>query len=474
MSEAPQAKLMRWKASPLTFVRECFGVEPDRWQIKVLDKFLLHKRQALKACKGPGKTCVLAWLVWYFLCTRKHPKVACTSISGANLADGLWTELAKWQSRSVFLKEMFTWQKTRIICNDFPETWWASARQWSQSASSDAQADTLAGLHADNLLFIIDEAGSVPDGVAVAAEAGLATIGGDKHFVIAGNPTTLSGPLYRASNTERHLWDLTEITSDPHDPDRTPRVSKEWAQEQIDRHGIDNPWVLVNVFGRFPPSSLNALIGPDEVADCIKRVLHPNSQDGQANVLGIDPARFGDDPTALVRRQGRCVFTPVLKRGARTEEIAGMVAVMNRETPFDAVFIDSTGGYGAGIEDALRLAGIRVIPVNFSSKAKDDGYFNLRSEIWWDMTQWCKTGGKLPNSSELVRELCEPTYSFQGNKIRLEEKDQIKARLGWSPNIADAIATTFAMPVVAGRGRVGGFNEIIERKPFDPLARVRR
>lgn len=466
------AGIRRWKADPVAFVREVFGVEPDAWQADVLRAFPTHQRIAMKACKGPGKSCVLAWLGWNFLATRLHPKVACTSITGDNLADGLWTEFAKWQGKSALLKHSFTWTKTRIVANAHPETWWCSARSWPRSADSQSQADTLAGLHADNMLFIIDEAGGVPDSVASAADAGLANVVDptrqEAHLLIAGNPTSLEGTLYRACTRDRALWHITEITSDPDDPKRTPRVSKEWAKQQIDKHGRENPWVLVNVFGKFPPSSLNALIGPDEVADCMKRILHPNSQDGQSRLIGVDPARFGDDPTVIIERQGRCLFDPHVMRGAKTEEIAGRVALLNQQNPADAIFVDATGGYGSGVVDALRLSGLRVIEVNFSSAAKDDGYFNLRTEIWWDLVQWCKTGGKLPNSPDLVKELCEPTYSFQGNKIRLEEKDQIKARLGWSPNIADAAATTFAVPIVR-RQRV---STPADRKPFDPLGRV--
>ena len=87
-----------------------------------------------------------------------------------------------------------------------------------------------------------------------AAEAGLATdLTGKKcKILMAGNPTHLEGPLYRASTSERDLWYLREITADPDDPMRTPRVSIQWAREKIAKYGKDNPWVLVNVFGKFP------------------------------------------------------------------------------------------------------------------------------------------------------------------------------------------------------------------------------
>ena len=67
-----EADLMRWHAEPQSFVREVFGVAPDPWQDEVLAAFPYRQRIAMKACKGPGKTAVLAWLAWNFLLTRHY------------------------------------------------------------------------------------------------------------------------------------------------------------------------------------------------------------------------------------------------------------------------------------------------------------------------------------------------------------------------------------------------------------------
>jgi hypothetical protein len=196
------AKLAAWRRDPVMFVRENFRTEPDAWQVDILRAFPADNRLAMTACKGPGKTAILAWLIWNFIATRPHANVACTSISGDNLQDGLWKELAKWQARSPFLMETFEWQKTRIISREAPATWWASARSWAKSASQEQQANTLAGLHADYMMFVIDEAGGVPLAVAATAEAALAS-GIESKFVMAGNPTNTDGPLYAAATNQR-------------------------------------------------------------------------------------------------------------------------------------------------------------------------------------------------------------------------------------------------------------------------------
>lgn len=287
-------RITLWRKDPLRFVLDVFGVEPDDWQVDVLNSFRRNNRICLKAAKGCGKTTLLSWLAWNFLLTRPDAKIAATSITGDNLSDGLWAEMSKWQSRSGLLTNQFIWTKTRIFPKIGSDNWFMSARSWSKTGDPSQQANALAGLHADYIMFILDESGGIPDAVMAAAEAALST-GIESKIIQAGNPTHLDGPLYRACSVERHLWHVVEVTGDPDDPKRAPRISVQWAKEQIEKYGKDNPWVLVNVYGRFPPASINSLLGPDEVIAAMKR--NPKETDYQfaQKRLGIDVARFGDD-----------------------------------------------------------------------------------------------------------------------------------------------------------------------------------
>ena len=161
-----ETELLRaWKADPRRFVREQFGVTPDPWQDEVLAAFPRNQRLAMKACKGPGKTAVLAWLAWNFLVVNQDPKIAATSVSGDNLSDGLWAEMAKWQAKSPLLGAAFKWTRDRIFAKRRPQTWWMSARTWAKSADPASLGETLAGLHGDHILFLLDESGGIPDAV---------------------------------------------------------------------------------------------------------------------------------------------------------------------------------------------------------------------------------------------------------------------------------------------------------------------
>jgi hypothetical protein len=161
----------------------------------------------------------------------------------------------------------------RAIIDSTPPEPIASARKDDGEAKPEPEADAtpeqignaLAGLHADYVAWFMDETGDYPDAIMPTVEAIFAGSPKVARIVQAGNPTRLSGPLYPAVSKARHLWRVIDITADPDDPRRTPRVSVDHAREQIGLYGRDNPWVLINIFGEFPPSSLNALIGPEEV-----------------------------------------------------------------------------------------------------------------------------------------------------------------------------------------------------------------
>jgi hypothetical protein len=441
---SPEAKLIqKWLKDPVSFVVECLKAEPDKWQIQFLREFNSNQRMALKACKGPGKTAVLAWCILLFLCTRPHSKIAATSITKDNLEDNLWPELFKWMDHSEFLKKAFTWTKTRICSNEAPETWFVSARTWPRNADAQQQANTLAGLHADYLMFVLDESGGIPDAVMAAAEGGLST-GKETKILQAGNPTHLEGPLYRACTSERRLWYVQEITGDPKDPNRSTRVSVKWAQEQIEKYGTDNPWVLVNVFGKFPPASINALLGPDEVEAAMKRVVRVEDYEFAQKRLGVDVARFGDDSTALAPRQGLMCHQIEEMRNARGNEVAARVALGKQRWGWEVCFVDDGAGFGGAVIDSMLQGGLEAIPVNASGKADDPRYFNKRSEMHLRFSEWVKRGGCLPNSPRLKSEITAITYTFVNGKFRIVEKEQIKELLGYSPDYTDAICQTFA------------------------------
>jgi len=450
---AVQQKIRNWLTDPRIYVREQFRVEPDAWQAQALAAVAssdpIKRRIALKACTGPGKSTVLAWVGWWFLscfaCPGEHPKGAAVSCTSDNLRDNLWAEFAKWRDRSEFLKAAFSWTSTRIFANDHPETWFISARSWPKTANEEEQGRTLSGLHSEYVLILIDESGDIPLSVLRAGEQALSNCKWGK-ILQAGNPTSHDGILYAAVTSQADRWFPVAITGDPDDTRRSPRIGLEWAREQISLYGRDNPWVMAYILGEFPQTAINTMIGVDDVNAAMNRNIHPDSYSFSERRIGVDVARFGDDRTYIARRQGLQCFAGETMRNARSNDIAARVAAVNQEWQGDLIFVDATGGYGAGTEDALLQAQFKPVPVNFSGKPINPKYFNKRSEILFEFCEWVKRGGGLPNSPSLAKELTTMTYTFQDGKFRVEEKAQIKARLKFSPDECDAYATTFALP----------------------------
>ncbi len=434
-------------------VRELFHVEPDEWQIDGLEAFPNEPRIAMMACKGPGKTAVLAWLGWNFLLCYLNPKIAALSITGKNLKDGLWTEMSKWRGKAPLLKELFEVTSERIFLKAEPETWWMSARSWPQTADPQALADTLAGLWADNIMILMDEAGSTPPAVLATAQVIVANAhqtGKNAHVVLAGNTTTHTGALYDAAVAHRALWYVIEITADPDDPKRTPRIPIEYAREQIREYGRDNPWIMVNFLAKFPKQGLNTLISADEVITAQRRHYSELEYAGFPKIIGVDVAQFGDDESVMFKRQGKIAYPPLRMRNLSPLQGGPHVARIATEWSADSIQIDNSGGWGGAWYEFLTTSGYSYARgVQFGGSAAADGRFaNKRAEIMWEMCDWVKDGGALPPVPEMVSGLSSMTYGYDGKgRVLVEEKKQIKARLGRSPDLEDALACTFAYPV---------------------------
>lgn len=464
-------KVRLWREKPVAFVHDVFGATPDKWQEEVLNLFPTSPRIAMKAAKGPGKTCVLAWLCWNFLLTRFHPNIAAVSISADNLRDNLWKEMAVWRNRSKLLQGSFTWQKERIFANDHSETWWMSARSWAKSADVEELGLTMAGLHSDYCMAVLDESGGMPVPILQAAEGVLASVGGEKHIVQAGNTNTLEGALYHACVKQAHLWKVIVINGDPDNPNRSPRMDLEWCKDLIRTNGRDSPFVKVTVLGEWPSSSLNALIGPDEIEQAMKRAYREFQYGGSPKILGVDVARQGDDQSIIFPRQGIVAFPPVAYRNLNSLQGAGAVVRKWNEWEADACFVDATGGFGAGWIDQMALLGKAPIGVQYAGKAHDSmRYANKRCEMYFDFCKWIKDGGQLPPCPELLAALPVTLYTFQGDRLLLEPKEVIKAKIGYSPDHADALAQTFAEPVAPRQQQQGRRN--MHKVDYDPFAQM--
>lgn len=457
-------RFRQWREHPAQMVEELFKVKPDAWQIDALEAFPHAPRIAMKACKGPGKTAVLAWLGWNFLLTRPKPIIGATSISGDNLHTGLATELARWREKCPLLLEKFEKTGKAIYSREYPETWKLEFRTWAKDANAEQIGKALAGLHGDYVMWLLDETGDYPASILPTVDAIFAGSPIEAHIVQAGNPISRTGVLFLACNRAREMWHVVEITADPDDPKRTPRVDIEHARQQIKLYGREDPFTMVNILGLFPPQAINALISEAEVKASMARYYREDQIGNAAKIISADVARQGLDASVIFRRQGLQCLPLETHRNINGVQGAGRIARIWNDWNADGCFIDMTGGWGTSWYDQLVLLGKAPIGVQYSGEAHQKSrYYNKRAEMYFESVEWIRRGGALPlpegtapEASQLFQALTQITYSFRGDRFLLEDKDQFRERLKFSPDEADSFVQTFAEPITPkGLIRVG-------------------
>lgn len=195
----------------------------------------------------------------------------------------------------------------------------------------------------------------------------------------------------------------------------------------------------------------NIFIPFDLVQKARGLVIHPSVYTKAAKVLGVDPAREGEDQATIIVRQGLACWGLQKHRKLNLMTFSNIVgATIKREEPH-AVFIDSVG-LGAGVVDRLVQLGYPgIIAVNVGTAPSDAGLWkNLRAEIWDKMRKWLDAGGAIPDDAELVSELLSITFTYDNprNVLELESKKKLRERGVGSPDCADALALTFSQEVI--------------------------
>ena len=239
--------------------------------------------------------------------------------------------------------------------------------------------------------------------------------------------------------TEWHAARYTVYDTHAIDDEEVERLKRDMPERSFAREYLCD----------FSAGGDDQLLALDVVEAAARRSYQENDIMLSPRVLGVDPARFGDDRSVIMRRQGLVASDPIVYRGIDNMALADKVAYWINDWRPDAVFIDQ--GAGVGVIDRLRQLNYDVVEVPFGGSAsRDDLYSNKRAEIWWMMKDWITQGGAIPNHQSLKLELATPTYRYDTRGRRLlEAKDQIKKRLqgAGSPDIADALALTFSAPV---------------------------
>jgi phage terminase large subunit len=433
--------MRRYIRDPNAFVREVLRVEPDAWQETALDALANHKRVAIRAGHGVGKTALEAWAVLWFLSTRPFPKVPCTAPTRQQLTDVLWAEIDKWRSQSP-LKAYFDWTRTRVSLIGQESRWFAVARTANRP-------ENMAGFHEDHLLFVIDEASGVDDRIYETIFGALT--GADNKLLLCGNPTRTSGVFYEAFHRDReHYFTMRVSALD------SPRTDKATAEYLAKKYNPDSDVYRVRVLGEFPRAEPDTFI-PLELCEAAVRRECEISETDELHI-GVDVARFGDDETVIAARVGNKLvgLWPYTKQD--TMVTAGYVIRHARDAMMqynrtEAVIKIDDDGVGGGVTDRVnervREEGLpfRIVPCHNGGKANDDEHYeNWGTEAWAQFRDLLQEGAPvLPDDDKLMAQLSTRKYRMTSkSRIALERKDDMKKRGLPSPDRADAVVLAFA------------------------------
>jgi phage terminase large subunit len=400
-------------------------------------------------------TCFLSIIIIFtLLCAGPDTKIPVVANSQDQLRDGLWPELQKWLGKLPEpLRMELEWQKEKVVVKCAPEEAFAVRR-----TATKHRPEALQGIHAETVLAIFEEASGIPEETIEAGAGTLSTPGA--MAVAVGNPTRRSGFFHATQTKLRDRWDCMTVSSES-----VPRA-RGHIQDIIDLYGRDSNKYRVRVLGEFPDKDDDTVI-PLSLIEAAK-----GRQVATHNVWpvwGVDPGRFGDDPSTLVEREGNVVPVDMLHEwhGLDGPQLAGRIIAIYNALPLHRkpkkIGVDVIG-VGASCYDHLRLEGspVRsiVVGVNVAEAAAiSETEYRLRDELWFRGLAFFQAKDcrfidpvshpeKAKLLEKLIGELSAPTYDYTMlGKRKVESKEDMKKRGVPSPNLADGFLLTLGLGI---------------------------
>lgn len=429
--------IRKYRRHPDLFVREVLGATPLPWQDDLMDLVCVKKlrRISVRSGHGVGKTTGLAWCMLHTELFSGSCKIICTAPAAGTLFDGLMAEVKMWITRMPdFLQELFDITTDHIRIKGMPTEAFISAR-----TSSTDKPEALAGIHAERVLLVVDEASGVPESVFKAAAGSMST--SNATTVLIGNPTRNSGYFFDTHHILSDWWHTIHVSCVGNanvDPDFIASIKRQY--------GEDSNEYRIRVLGEFPLDDGSSFIPRHNVTEAMQR--HMEVSDDTPEVWGLDVARTGNDRVALARRRGPVVSEVRAWAGKDLMGTVGVVKNLWDMTPPDlrpiAIYVDAIG-LGAGVADRLNEMSLPAVAVNVSESS---GMLNhgarMRDELWFrGKMALLEHGMCLPFDEELENELSTPMAEYMSNGLlKVESKKDMKRRGFKSPDKADAVLLT--------------------------------
>lgn len=241
-------------------------------------------------------------------------------------------------------------------------------------------------------------------------------------------------------------------------------VKSRFIEQEVDDHVFipavprDNPFLPVDYEARlramYPAALAQQLLDGDwnasegtnylfNYTNLRNAVEKEVSNEGDV-VMAVDVARFGDDESCSITRQGDKVIWIESWSKCDLMETTGRIAdLIKRLKPVETL-VDVVG-IGAGVVDRLKEQEFKVRGVNVGEAANNKEYFNLRSEMYWQLAERFQQGRiSIPNNQKLISQLASIRYKFKSDRQKaIESKDDMRKEGIKSPDQADALAMAF-------------------------------
>lgn len=411
--------------------------------------------------KGTGKDAFAAWCMKWMLGTFDSPKILCTAPTQNQLKQVLWSEFALWHGRRnkqgepmYLMKQNIAVEGEKIYMRGVADPgekdgkyWCAFYRTPQRNVDKAQMQKTLSGFHADNMMFILDEASGIDDFVFEDLEN---TMTGRVNFaLLIFNPHKPSGFAYE-THYGKHRDQWIKLHWDAEESDI---VSAQHILNMEKKYGRDSDNFLVNVKGLPPRGGDDSLIPYQMAYEAYNREVIPPAE--TEVVVGIDVARGGKDYTVVTVRQGGKVLgqhrVSSIDTFIQLDEIDRILKVDYEKYRISKICVDATG-VGATFYDVVsrRYPGI-CIPVKMAETPRNNRKFRKRrDELFWAMRDRFMDGTiEIPEIQDLLEDLHCIQYSQTTGKIIVDNKDVIKKKIGRSCDYADSLVLTFAVDDIA-------------------------
>lgn len=455
----------RWQKDPVGFVREVLHETPLPHQITILESARDNFKVAVRSGQKVGKTKLVIWLALWFYCSFPGARVFMVAAVADQVKRVLWTELKKTlkaAGRHGFeLAETPAENPATGLCAD-------DGREIRGFTVRDIEA--MAGL-SGHILAIVDEASALPDGLAQAIEGNLA--GDNCRMIWISNPTRTEGPFFDAFNNpdKAKFWKLFHLSS-------------EKVAQYCDRHGLiipgvaslrriaaweeewkrDSPFFIVRVLGEFLKNETGRCISLQAITDAQAR--WDTVEDTGLLSIGIDPAGPGDEGDeftfAIVRGRKLLALFPFrgLTEEAAWAHLKSFLASYRRGDEIPHVIVDAEGAIGSsiyykfkGISNTLKRSkpetAFDCYGVKSSHNARREPliYERIREELWANLADWLIQGGAITSDHKLAEELHSPMWlGTLKAKLKVTAKNELREKLGRSPDRADALCLAVWTP----------------------------